>query len=157
MVGGLATVMLAEAVLPVPPFVELTAPVVLSFTPEVVPVTFTERVHVLLIATVPPVRPTVVAPAAAEGVPPQVLLKPFGFATTSPAGNESEKATPLSATVLAAGLVIVNVRLVVPFTAIVEAPNALLIAGGATTVSVCVAEAVPADPVSVGLPAVVSL
>src|SRR5450759_1890552 len=105
MVGGLATVMLAEAVLPVPPFVELTAPVVLFFTPEVVPVTFTERVHVLLIATVPPVRPTVVAPAAAENVPAQVLLTFGVLATCRPAGNGSEKATPLSATVFATGLV----------------------------------------------------
>ena len=55
-VGGVATVMLAEAVFPVPPLVELTAPVVLFFVPEVVAFTFTEMVHELLIATVPPVR-----------------------------------------------------------------------------------------------------
>ena len=58
---------------------------------------------------------------------------------------------------LAAGLVIVNVRLVVPFTGIAAAPNALLMLGGATTDSVCCTEAVPADTVSVGVPAVVSL
>ena len=47
------TVMLADAVLPVPPLVEVTAAVVLFFTPEVVPFTFTEIEHELLTATVP--------------------------------------------------------------------------------------------------------
>jgi hypothetical protein len=156
-VGGLATVILADAVLPAPPFVELTVPVVLFFTPEVVPVTFTERVHEVLTAAVPPVRLTVLPPAAAEGVPPQVLVKPFGVATSRPAGNVSEKATPVCDTVLAAGLVMVNVRLVVPFTGIDAPPNALLMLGGANTDSVCVADAVPADAVRVGAPPVVSL
>jgi hypothetical protein len=40
--------MLAEAVPPVPPSVEVTAPVVLFFVPAVVPVTFTEKVQELL-------------------------------------------------------------------------------------------------------------
>jgi hypothetical protein len=39
--GGATTVMLAIAVLPVPPFVAVTAPVVLFFTPAVAPVTVT--------------------------------------------------------------------------------------------------------------------
>jgi hypothetical protein len=39
--GGLATVKFAVAVLPVPPLVELTVPVVFVNCPEVVPVTFT--------------------------------------------------------------------------------------------------------------------
>src|SRR5437016_807594 len=156
-VGGVATVMLAEAVFPVPPLVEATAPVVLFFGPEVVAFTFTEIVHELLIATVPPLRLTLPLPAVAVVVPPQVLLRPFGVATTSPAGNVSVNATPVSATVFAAGLVIVKVRLVVPFTGIAAAPNALLMLGGATTDSVCCAEAVPADAVSVGLPPIVSL
>jgi len=156
-VGGVATVMLAEAVFPVPPLVEVTAPVVLFFVPEVVAFTFTEIVHELLIATAPPVRLTLPLPAVAVVVPPQVLLRPFGVASTNPAGNVSVNATPVSETVLAAGLVIVNVRLVVPFTEIAAAPNALLMLGAATTDSVCCTEAVPADAVSVGVPAVVSL
>ena len=157
MVGGLATVMIAEAVLPVPPFVEVTAPVVLFFTPEVVPVTFTMNLQMVPAATVPPLRLTLPLPAVAVVVPPHVLLSPFGVATTSPPGNVSVKATPFSATVFAAGLVMVNVKLVVPFTAIVAAPNALLMLGGVTTDSVCCAEAVPADAVSIGPPALVSL
>ena len=110
-----------------------------------------------MIATVPPVRLTLPLPAVAVVVPPHVLLRPFGAATTSPAGNVSVNATPVSATVFAAGLVIVKVRLVMPFTGIAAAPNALLMLGGATTDSVCCAEAVPADAVSVGVPPIVSL
>jgi hypothetical protein len=76
-------------------------------------------------------------------------------ATTSPAGNVSVNATPVSDTVFAAGLVIVNVRLVVPFSGIVAAPNAFVIAGGATTITL--AEAVFPFPPSVELTAVVVL
>jgi hypothetical protein len=155
--GGVATVTLADAVFPDPPFVELTAPVVLFFTPEVVAFTLTERVHELLAGTVPAVRLTLALPAVAVAVPPHVLVKPFSVATTSPAGNVSVNATPASATVLTAGLVIVNVRLVVPFTGMAVAPNALPILGGATTDSICWGEAVPADAVRVGAPALGSL
>ena len=154
--GGLATVTLAEAVLPVPPLVEVTAPVVLFFTPEFVPVTLTMTLQEVLTATVPPLRLILPLPATAVVVPPQVLLRPFGVATAKPAGKVSVKATPFSATVLAAGLVIVSVRLVVPFTGIVAAPNAWLMLGGVTTDSVCCVEAVPADAVSVGPPALAS-
>jgi hypothetical protein len=37
----MVTVRFAEAVFPVPPFVEVTAPLVFVYKPEVVPVTFT--------------------------------------------------------------------------------------------------------------------
>src|SRR5580658_4777875 len=43
--GGATTVRLAEAVPPVPPCVEVTAPVVLFCCPAAEPVTFTEKVH----------------------------------------------------------------------------------------------------------------
>ena len=65
------------------------------------------------------------------------------------------KATPVKDTVLAAGLVRVNVRLVVPSNGIVGAPNALAIAGGATTMRV--AEAVRPVPPSVEVTALVTL
>jgi hypothetical protein len=42
---GEATVKLAEAVLPVPPLVEVTAPVVLVYWPEAAPVTVTLNWH----------------------------------------------------------------------------------------------------------------
>src|SRR5258708_1414451 len=88
-----------------------------------------------------------VEPATAVAVPPQVFESPLGVATTSPVGRVSVKATPVSATVLAAGLVMVKVREVVPFSGMVAAPNALAIDGGATTMTL--AEGVPPVPPSV--------
>jgi len=43
--GGACTLMLAEAVPPVPPSVEVTLPVVLFCVPAAIPVTFTENVQ----------------------------------------------------------------------------------------------------------------
>jgi hypothetical protein len=119
---------------PVPPLVEETAPVVLLLTPDVVPVTLTAIVQELLVGIEPPDRLIEPVPAVAVTVPPQVLLNPFGVATTRPAGRLSVKATPFNATVFAAGLLIVKVREVEPLSGIVDAPNALLIVGGAMTV-----------------------
>jgi hypothetical protein len=144
-VGGDATVMLAVAVLPVPPLVEVTLPVVFVNCPEVAPVMLTTIVQVLFGPMVPLLRLMVPEPATAVAVPPQELAKPFGDDTTNPAGKLSTNATPVRATVLAAGLVILNVRVVVPFTAIVLAPNAFVIDGGATTEMVAVAE-LPVPP-----------
>jgi hypothetical protein len=65
------------------------------------------------------------------------VLPAFGVpATTTPEGNVSLTATPASATVLAAGLVIVRVRVEVPPTAMVDGANPLVIVGGAATVKV---------------------
>jgi len=73
--GGATTLRVAVLlVVPVPPSLELTAPVVFSLLPAVVPVTSTLIAHVLLAATVPALRLTVVAPAGAVNVPPHVLL-----------------------------------------------------------------------------------
>ena len=94
------------------------------------------------VATLPSVRLT--DPAVAAAVPPQLLVNPLGIATTRPEGNVSVKATPVSATVLAAGLVMVKVSEVVPFSAMFAAPKALAIDGGATTAML--AEAVPPVP-----------
>jgi len=140
-VGGVATVRLAVAVFPVPPLVELTLPVVLTKFPEAVPVAFTVTVQVLFTAIVPPVSEPLPEPATAVAVPPQVLVNPFGVAMTIPAGKVSVKATPVSATALAAGFVIVKVNDVVPFRGTVAAPKALAMDGGATTLML--AEAVP--------------
>src|ERR1700704_5648251 len=95
----------------------------------------------------PPVRLMLVEPATAVAVPPQVFERPFGVETTSPVGSVSVNATPVSATVLAAGLVMVKVSVVVPFSGIVVGLNALAIDGGATTLML--AEAVPPVPPSV--------
>jgi len=136
--GGTTTVMFAVEVLPVPPLVEV-ADTLLLFTPAVVPVTFTLKVHEVLVVKVAPARLTVPEPATAVMVPPpQLPVKPLGVATASPAGRVSVNATPVSAMVLAAGLVMVKLKLVDPFSEMLAAPNALVIVGGWTTVSVAV-------------------
>src|SRR5258708_724252 len=154
--GGATTVMLAFEVLPVPPSVDVTC-TLLFFTPAVVPCIFNDNVHDVLIASVPADRLTLPDPATAVAVPPQVLANPFGEATTNPAGKLSVNATPVSGMVLAAGLVMVNVSEVEPFSGIPAAPNALAIAGAATTLRL--ADAVlPVPPsVEVTLPVVLFL
>src|SRR5438309_1463832 len=108
----MATVMLAVAVLPVPPFVEVTAPVLMLFGPVAVPTTFTLNVPVPLGARVPPLKVIVLDPAMAVIVPEPILpLRPLGAATTNPTGKGTLNAIPLSP-VLEFGLVIVKVRLV---------------------------------------------
>ena len=132
-VGGATatTVRLAEAVPPAPPSVEVTALVVLFLAPAVVPVTFTVIVQEPLAGRPPLTSATLPVPATAVTVPPHVFASPFGVATTRPAGSVSVKPTPLSA-VPGLGLVSVNVSVVVPFTTMLAAPNALAIVGGAT-------------------------
>jgi hypothetical protein len=134
----------AEAVLPVPPLVELTLPVVLTLLPEVVGVTFTVRAHELP-EIVPPVRLMEVLFAAAVNVPPQLLVAPGVAATCRPDGKVSVTATPLNAVELF-GLVMVKVRVEVPLTATLVGEKALLMLGGATTVSVAVLLAAPVPP-----------
>jgi hypothetical protein len=89
----------AVPVFPVPPFVELTFPVVLTLLPEVVVVTFTLTAQEAPAAIVPPLRLRLLDPATPVAVPPQVLLMPEGFATTNPEGKLSVTATPLNAVV----------------------------------------------------------
>jgi hypothetical protein len=121
----------ALLVAPVPPLVELTAPVVLTLFPEVVGVTFTVTAHELLAEIVPPLRLIEVLPAVAVNVPPQPSLA-FGVAATCrPAGKLSVTATPLKA-VPVFGLVMVKVKLIVPLTGTLAAPKALLMLGGAS-------------------------
>jgi hypothetical protein len=147
-VGALATTKVAVLlVAPVPPLVELTAPVVLETVPDCVPVTFTTIVQLVPgVAMLPPDRLMLVELAAAVTVPPQVLLTPGVLATCSPFVSVSLNAIPFSAVVFAAGLVIVKVTVVVPFREILAAPNALLIVGGATTVIGAVLLATPVPP-----------
>lgn len=144
MVGGVATVRLAEAVLPVPPFVEVTFPVVFVNCPEAAPVTVTENWHWLFAAIVAPVKAIPVGEVVVS-VPPQTVAE--ALATVSPVGRVSVNATPVSASVLAAGFVMVKVREVVAFSAIVAGLNTFAIDGGATTLML--AEAVPPVPPSV--------
>ena len=128
----------AVAVPSVPPSVDVTLPVVLVSKPVATPVTFTVMVQVPLIGITPPARITEPVPAVAVTVPPQVLTKPLGLATSKPAGRLSVTATPDRA-VVAFGLVMVMVKVVTPFSGITATPNALLIVGGMATITVAVA------------------
>jgi len=116
---------------------------VLFFTPAVEPVTFTLMEHEPLAAALPPLRLMFPLPAFAVRVPPHVLVAPFGVATTNPPGSVSVNAMPLSA-VLTFELLIVKPNEVVPLNGMLDAPNPLLMVGGATTVTV--AEAVFPTP-----------
>src|SRR6476619_5749301 len=144
MLGGVATVRFAVAVFPVPPFVEVTFPVVLVYWPEAAPVTVTENWHWLLAAIVAPVNAIPVG-AVVVKVPPQTVVD--ALATVSPVGSVSVNATPVSGSTFPAGLVMVNVSEVVPFSPIVEGLNTLAMDGGASTFRVVVA--VPHVPPSV--------
>src|SRR5579859_5088589 len=143
MVGGVATAKLAEAVLPVPPLVELTLPVVLVNCPAAAPVTVTENWHWLFAAMVAPESEMPVG-FVVVNVPPQTVE--VELATVRPVGSVSENATHVRATVLAAGFVMVNVSEVVALRAILLGLNTLAIDGGATTAIVAVLLLVPVPP-----------
>jgi hypothetical protein len=85
------------------------------------------------VAMLPPLKLMLVELAVAVTVPLQVFETPGVDATCNPLVSVSLKAMPFSAVPLAAGLVIVKVKVVVPFKGTLAAPNALLIVGGATT------------------------
>jgi len=152
------TLSVAVAVLPAPPLVEVTLPVVLTALPSVVLVTATVIVQVPFAATVPPLRLTAVPPAASAGlnVPPQVLVVVNGAAMVRPAGKASLKVTPVSAAPVF-GLVMVMASVEVPPDAMFAGVKDLAIfAGARPAVTFRVAVAVlPAPPsVEVMLPVV---
>lgn len=136
--GGATTARIAVLLAaPVPPSVDVTADVVLAKLPAAVPVTFTENVQEALAASVPPLRLTPVFWVAVMVPPPQLPVRPLGVEIIKPAGRVSLKATPLSV-VLVLGLLIVKLRLVEPFCGMLAAPNAFVIVGGPTTVTLAV-------------------
>ena len=131
-VGGSTTVIDADEVFPVPPFVELTVTLLLS-TPPAMPVTLTENVQDALVARVAPVKLMLFDPAVAMIVPPpQLPLRPFGVDTTSPPGSVSVKATPARVAVWF-GFVMLKVKATTPFSGTVGVGNDLVIIGGKTT------------------------
>src|ERR1700676_868801 len=138
MVGGATTVSSAVLlVAPVPPSVEVMGPAVLFLLPGEVAVTLTEKVQVKpgngAAVSEPPERVMKPFPAAAVTVPlPQPPVIAGMADTATPAGKPSLKAIPLSA--LAFGLVMMNVRVLLPFTATVAGEKDLVKVGGATTV-----------------------
>jgi hypothetical protein len=127
---GAPTLSVAVAVFPVPPFVEVTGPVVLVLSPSVVPWTVTDTVHDEPTPTVPPDRLTLELPDVAVAVPPHAFVTLGVPSTTTPDGRLSVKATPVSGSTFALGLVIVNVSVAPPFSAIVDGLKTLAIDGG---------------------------
>src|SRR5207302_8410814 len=108
------------------------------------PVTVTLNWHWLFGAIVAPERVIPVG-AVVVSVPPQTVAE--ALATVKPVGKVSVKATPVSGSTFAEGLVMVNVREVVPLCAIVDGANTFAIDGGACTLTLV--EAVPPVPPSV--------
>jgi hypothetical protein len=130
--GGKITARVANAVPPVPPSIEVTAPVVLFCTPVATLVTFTLKVQDAFVDRLAFVRLIVLPLEFAAIVPPlQEPLNPLGVATTSPVGSVSVKPMPLKEAV-ALGFAITKLRLVLPFNGIDETPNVLVMSGGAT-------------------------
>jgi hypothetical protein len=143
-VGGATTVIVAFAVPPVPPFAADTFPVVLFFTPAVVPVTVTVNVQFVLVPMAPPLSEIMLGAVVVSVPPPHTAELPVG--TVNPAGSVSVNATPVNAVVVF-GFVTVNVSTLVPFSGIVAASNDFIIEGGPTTVSMAVL-LVPPAPLS---------
>ena len=150
MEGGATTVNTAVLlVVPVPPSVEDTAPVVLLLLPALVPVTDTENVHDDPAAgdavKVPPDKLTVPVPATAVMVPlPQVPVMAGVAETTTPEGRLSVKPTPLRALTVF-GLTTVKLSVLLKFNATVVGLNDLLTVGGPTTVRLAF-EVLPVPP-----------
>jgi hypothetical protein len=158
------TVKVSLAVFPIPPFVDITFPLVLLYVPPVPLVTSTTTTHVPLAAIVPPLKLSVVSPPPGANVGvPQFVVVAFGTpATTTSVGRLSVNETPVSATPLF-GFVIVNVSVLVSPARIVSGVNALLILGGSSTTRSSLADTVlnpksvcrsPTEIVFVCIPAV---
>src|SRR5437762_3845376 len=84
-------------------------------------------------------------PAVAVTTPPQVLLRPFGVATTKPEGSESANATPVRPSEVFE-LLMLKVSEVLPFSKMLAAPKAFAMVGAVATISVAVLLVVPVPP-----------
>src|SRR5271155_738685 len=127
---GPTTVIWADAVLPFPASVEVTALVTLFCAPAVVPTTFTANVQEAPAARLAPERLTRFEPAAAAIVPPpQLPAMLLGDATVSPEGRASVKPMPLKEIVVF-GFDRLKLRDVMPFNDTLAAPKTFAIVGG---------------------------
>ena len=144
--------MVAEAVLPSPPFASDVSSDVSQHPLPSVAVTFTLNVHEAPAANVAPTRLMLPLPGVAVMIPPpHGPVTSFSVATTRPSGSVSVKPTPVSATV-AFGLLMVAQAAEPPSgidTAGIDAAvrNDLLIVGGATTAATTTTDAVEVLPV----------
>jgi hypothetical protein len=143
-VGGATTVTIAVLlVVPAPDSLELMLPVVLLLTPAVVPVTVTLNIQLPPPAMDPPLKLIRFPPLVVTVPPPHAGDEPL--ATVNPAGRVSVKLTPVIPSE-ALVLVMVNVRLVVPPSGIVAAPNDFIIVGAEATVTDALAPVAPVPP-----------
>ena len=133
---------------PGPPLVD-DAAALFTLSPVVVAVTVTVIEQNPPIGSVAPVIDTELLPGFATTGTPQVVLAFAGIAICSPAGKMSVTLTPVRGTVLAAGFVIVMVRMLFSPTRIDEGENDLLRIGGATTVRSAIAGSPGSFPVAV--------
>jgi len=129
-------VIVAEAVLPVPPLLDETVPVVLLYVALLTEVTLAETVQLCPAVSVPPLIATVV-PDTLSVAPVQVVAPPGGAANTNPEGSVSLTAMPFRVCA-ALGLVMVSVRTEVPLIASEVGANDLAIAGALSTTVVAV-------------------
>lgn len=130
MLGGFKTVR-EEVAIPlvplfVPPSLEETKPLTLSYMPEAVVVTVTLIVQLALAASVPPPN-EIVRGAVVVSVPPHCVEEPE--ATVRPLGKVSVKLTPVKATPVF-GFVTVNVKMDVAPIATGFGEKALLMVAG---------------------------
>jgi hypothetical protein len=130
-VGGATTVNVADALLPVPPLVALTEPLVLPLSPLVALVTLTKTVQEPLGMIDPPDNEMVPEPVAPLTAPPHWAAS-GGEAIVIPDGKVSEKATPVKEMAFVDGFVMVNVNKDVLPIPIVLGENALEICGATT-------------------------
>jgi hypothetical protein len=144
--AGATTDKVSDALLPAPPFVEETAPLVFAYIPTLEPVISTVTVQVLPAATVPPLKLTLLTPAPAVSMPPHVFVVLAGVVLITPPGYVSEKAIPVRA-LFKFGLVMVKVSVEVPLVRIGFGANNFTMLGGFKTVSDAVA--IPVEPVFV--------
>lgn len=124
-----------EPVLPLPPFVDVTVPVVFAYDPPAAATTVVVIVQLLFAAIDPPLKETNPPPSAAVNVPPQLLDVTAGVVFTSPVGYVSVKATPVRA-VAAFEFAIVIVSVEATFAVVGFGAKDFAIEGGATTVTV---------------------
>jgi len=145
--GGDTTAAVAVLlVAPGPVSFEEIGPVVFALTPGVVAFRLTIIVHESLADSVAPARLMDDEPAAAVAVPPQLLLRLFGEATTNPEGSASANEIPES-DMPGFGFSMVKKMEIVPFSATLLALKNLLIVGASAAVTVSVAlEVFPAPP-----------
>jgi hypothetical protein len=127
------TISVPDAVLPLPPCVDMTTVVVLFIVPDIAPVTRTLNAQLLFAASDPPVKDIVLG-VVVVSEPLQVAVGPL-LVTVTPAGNVSENLMPDSE-LDTFGLFTVKVKVDVLPVKIESGAKDLARTGGAITVRV---------------------